>query len=290
MNNKEKFSVVLQKDSYQKLINNTLKDPKVANRFIASISSAVANNSALQECTPNTILTGALTGEALGLSPSPTLGQYYLVPFNNRKAGTKEATFILGAKGYIQLAIRSGQYQDLGYIEIREGEFIGRDPFTGKQRFKFIENEEERLLKKVIGYMCYFELNNGFKQQIYWSKQKMMIHADKYSMAFSKDMYIKLHNGQIPEKDLWKYSSYWYKDFDGMAFKTLIRQIISKFGVMSIEFQEAYEKDTTVIRDDGTYEYVDNQSVSDVIPLQNENVQPVESDEPKKEILNLDEL
>lgn len=91
-----KFSMVIQSDKFQKLINDTLGDKERARRFVASISSAVASNPQLQECTPNTILVGALLGESLNLSPSPTLGQYYLVPFNNTKLGVKEATFILG--------------------------------------------------------------------------------------------------------------------------------------------------------------------------------------------------
>lgn len=255
---KPKFSVMLQTDGYKKLINNTLGDPERAKRFVASISSAVATNPALQECEAGTILSGALLGEALNLSPSPVLGQYYLVPFKNTKKGTTDAQFILGAKGYVQLAIRSGQYKDIDYIEVREGEYKGRNKQNGKQEFEFIEDEEERLSKPIIGYMAYFEMLNGFYKQIYWSKEKVLQHADKYSKAFNITDYKKLQAGQIPEKDLWKYSSYWYKDLDGMAFKTLLRQLISKFGVMSIDMQDAYAKDMSVLRENGDYDYVDN--------------------------------
>ena len=122
-----KFSVALQTDAYKNLINNTLGDPDRAKRFVASISSAVATNPALQECDAGTVLSGALLGEALNLSPSPVLGQFYLVPFKNTKKGTTDAQFILGAKGYVQLAIRSGQYKDIDYIEVREGEYKGRN-------------------------------------------------------------------------------------------------------------------------------------------------------------------
>lgn len=255
---KPKFSVMLQTDGYKKLINNTLGDPERAKRFVASISSAVATNPALQECDAGTILSGALLGEALNLSPSPVLGQYYLVPFKNTKKGTTDAQFILGAKGYVQLAIRSGQYKDIDYIEVREGEYKGRNKQNGKQEFEFIEDEEERLSKPIIGYMAYFEMLNGFYKQIYWSKEKVLQHADKYSKAFNITDYKKLQAGQIPDKDLWKYSSYWYKDLDGMAFKTLLRQLISKFGVMSIDMQDAYAKDMSVLRENGDYDYVDN--------------------------------
>ena len=257
---KVKFSVALQSDAMQKLISNTLKDPKRANRFIASISSAVASNPALQECESNSIISGALVGEALELSPSPVLGQYYLIPFKNNKNGTVEAQFVIGANGYKQLAMRSGQYADIDFIEVREGEYLGRDELTGKQRFKFISDDEERETKPVIGYFAYFELINGYRKQLYWSKTKMEKHADKYSKAFNLESYKKLLAGQIPEKDLWKYSSYWYSNFDGMAEKTMYRQLISKYGIMSIEMQEAYVKDMAVINSDGTYDYVDNPS------------------------------
>lgn len=285
-----KFSVVVQSDMYKKLINETLGDSERAKRFIASISSAVATNPELQKCTANTILSGALLGEALNLSPSPVLGQYYLVPFKNNKLGTIEAQFILGAKGYKQLAIRSGQYLDIDFIEVREGEYLGRDESTGKQKFKFINDDDERINKKVIGYLAYLELLNGFRKQIYWSVKQMEKHADTYSKAFNLKDYEKLKNGQIPEKDLWKYSSFWYKDFQGMAEKTLLKQLISKYGVMSIEMQEAYTKDMAVLQTNGDYEYVDN--TDDDMPKEPVNITQNEdkpaSKEPKQ--VKLDDI
>lgn len=252
------FSVVIQSDMYKKLINNTLGDPKKATRFIASITSAVATNPALQECEPSSIVAGALVGEALELSPSPVLGEYYLVPFKNSKEGVTKAQMQIGYKGYLHLAIRSGQYKDIDVFEIHEGEFKGRDKETGKFKFEFIENEAERLSKPVIGYMGYFELLNGFRKTLYISKEEMEKHANTYSKAFNLEDYKKLQAGQIPEKDLWKYSSFWYKNFDTMAFKTVLRQLISKWGIMSIQLQEAFTKDMAVMKDNGDYEYVDS--------------------------------
>ena len=252
------FSVVIQSDMYKKLINNTLGDPKKATRFIASITSAVATNPALQECEPSSIVAGALVGEALELSPSPVLGEYYLVPFKNSKEGVTKEQMQIGYKGYLHLAIRSGQYKDIDVFEIHEGEFKGRDKETGKFKFEFIENEAERLSKPVIGYMGYFELLNGFRKTLYISKEEMEKHANTYSKAFNLEDYKKLQAGQIPEKDLWKYSSFWYKNFDTMAFKTVLRQLISKWGIMSIQLQEAFTKDMAVMKDNGDYEYVDS--------------------------------
>lgn len=280
-----KFSVAIQSDAYKKLINNTLGDKDKAQKFIASISSAVATNPQLQECESGSIISGALLGNALNLSPSPQLGQMYLVPFKNNKKGTIEAQFILGAKGYKQLAIRSGQYKDIDFIEVREGEYLGRDEETGKQKFKFISDDEVRENKPIIGYLAYFELLNGFRKQIYWSHTKMLNHADKYSNAFNKKDYERLQAGQIPEKDMWKYSSYWYADFQGMAEKTLYRQLISKYGVMSIDMQDAYTKDMAVIREDGTPDYVDNDDEETVIS----DVEPIEETSVNDEV-NLDEV
>lgn len=238
-------------------------------RFISSVISAVQATPALKECTNNSILSAALQGEALNLAPSPQLGQYYMVPYKKRdKKGnivSVEATFQLGAKGYKQLAMRSGQYKDLDVMCIKKGEYLGRDPETGKHRFDFISDDEARDELPTVGYMAYFELLNGFKKQIYWSKNKMLNHADTYSQAFNKADYEKLIADKIPSKDLWKYSSFWYKSFDEMAEKTMIRQLISKWGIMSIEMQTAYEKDMAVIDEDGNPVYVDNpQTVQNV--------------------------
>ena len=269
---KVKFSVAIQSDMYKNLINNTLGDPDRAKRFIASMSSAVATNPNLQECDAGTILSGALLGESLNLSPSPQLGHYYLVPYKKKNKEQPDAQFQLGWHGYYQLAIRSGQYKDLDVIEIKEGEYLGRDKLTGKQKFEFIENESERLNKNTIGYLGYFELLNGYRKQIYMSKEEMEKHADTYSKAFSLAEYKKLKAGQIPEKDMWKYSSYWYKDFDGMAFKTILRRLISKYGVMSIEMQEAYTKDMAVMKENGEYDYVDSPSEEANIVEETESV------------------
>ena len=250
---KPKFSVAITTEGYQKLVRNTLGDPERAKRFIASITSAVAVNPALQECDAGTILAGALLGESLGLSPSPQLGQYYLVPFKQKEKKDRmgklicpemtKATFVLGYKGYLQMALKSGSYSDIDVLEIREGEYQGRDKMTGKHLFSFIEDDDVRETLPVIGYMAYFEYLNGFKKTLYWSKKKMLSHADQYSPAFSASAYNKIQNHEIPDSEMWKYSSFWYKDFDGMAKKTMLRQLISKWGIMSTELIRAMDSD-----------------------------------------------
>lgn len=274
LQSKPKFSLAIQSEGYKKLINNTLGDPKRAAKFIAAISSAVATNSSLQQCDAGSILSGALLGEALNLSPSPQLGQYYLVPFKDK------AQFQLGYKGYIQLAIRSGQYKDIDVIEVREGEYLGRDKTTGKHQFEFIENEVERENKPIIGYMAYFEYSNGFYKNLYWSKEKMQKHALEYSQAYASDI-----------KKGTNYS-FWSKDFDGMAFKTMLRQLISKWGIMSIDMQEAITKDMSVVKEDGTYDYVDNQPIVSVPTEEAINTETAEATEKATEVkqVNINEL
>lgn len=251
---KPKFSMVIKSDTYQNLIKQTLGNPKKAERYTAAIMSAVATNPQLQNCEAKTILSGSLLAESLNLAHSPQLGQYYLVPFKVKaKNGIPEhfdATFILGYKGYLQLAIRSGNYKKINVTEIKEGELVSYNPFDEEIALNPIQDVDEREKTPTIGYYAMFEYVNGFKKVIYWSRAQMLAHADKYSPAFNKASYEKLLNGEIPDRDLWKYSSFWYKDFDSMAKKTLIRQLIGKWGVMSTEMVQALDTDNSVIKID----------------------------------------
>jgi recombination protein RecT len=222
---------------------NAMMSGKKGNQFITSIVSAVTANPALAECEHMSILSSAMQGAAVDLSPSPQLGHFYMVPFNNRKANRKDAQFILGYKGYIQLAIRSGNYKKINIVAIKEGELISFDPLTEEIKVDMIQDEQTREATPTTGYYAMFEYMNGFRKALYWSKSKMEIHADTYSNAFDFKAYQDVKAGKIADKDMWKYSSFWYKDFDAMALKTLIRQLISKWGIMSIEMQQAYEQD-----------------------------------------------
>ena len=270
------FSLAIQTRGYQNLIHSTLRDPGTANRFIASITSAVSANPELQKCEPGSILSAALLGESLKLSPSPQLGQFHLVPFKQKEKydrtgaliqpETTKAQFILGYKGYIQLAIRSGQYRKINVLPIKQGELLGYDPLEEEIRVRLVQDERERESLPSAGYYAFFEYLNGFKKAIYWSKEKMLAHADRYSAAFSaygtngkypKVSYEDFVAGKYDKKDAWKYSSFWYQDFDGMACKTLLRQLIGKWGIMSIDLQKAMESDMAVIGENGTAMLVD---------------------------------
>lgn len=242
---KKTFSTFITSDAIKTKINQMVAGRDGA-KFITSLISLVSNNPMLAECEHSTILSSALLGESLKLSPSPQLGQYYMVPFNDNKNGRKVAQFQIGYKGYIQLAMRSGQYRDLDVIEVREGEYKGKDAFTGKARVEFIEDDNERLKLPIIGYFAYFELLNGFRKSLYWTKEKMEQHALTYSQAYKTDV-----------KKGWN-MSFWSKDFDEMAFKTMLRQLISKWGIMSVEFQTAFTNDMGVIENDGNANFVDS--------------------------------
>ena len=279
---KQTFSAFLATDAMKKKINEMVGGEK-GQQFVTSIISAVSTNSQLAECDNASIVSAALLGQALNLSPSPQLGQYYMVPYNKtiKKADgssyqIKVAQFQMGYKGYIQLMKRSGQYRKINVLAIKEGELIKYDPLNEEIKVKLIEDDEIRENTPTLGYYAMIEEVDGFTKAMYWSKKKMLIHADKFSQAFNKDIYQKIQEGKIPQKDMWKYSSFWYKDFDRMAYKTMLRQIISQWGTLSIEnnytnlIQQAYTKDMAEIKENGDYEYIDNTEI-EIEPVQTEN-------------------
>lgn len=256
---KMSFTQFMGADVVQKRAIQILGEKKALS-FTSSIISAVQMNPGLQECEPKSIFNAALLGESLNLSPSPQLGQYYLVPFNNKNG--KQAQFQIGYKGLIQLAIRSGQYKKLNVLAIKKGELINYDPLNEEIEVNLIDDEVEREETETIGYYAMFEYTNGFRKSIYWSKPKMIKHAEKYSAGY------KAHKGY----------TFWEKDFDGMAYKTMLRQLISKWGIMSVEMQTAFESDMAVLKDDGTKEYIDNPSNDN-----NVIIEEVKEEKPQKQ-------
>lgn len=227
-------------------------------RFITGVISAVNTNETLQACTNGSILSGALLGETLKLSPSPQLGHYYLVPFNDKDKG-KVAQFQMGYKGYIQLAIRSGQYKKLNVLAVKKGELEYFDPLNEDIKINLmIDKWDEREEAETIGYYATFELVNGFKKAIYWSKKQMENHATKYSPGY------KAKKGY----------TFWEKNFDGMAYKTMLRQLISKWGIMTIDMQSAFESDMSFTDDTGLKQYPESDAdIIDITP-EAETVEP----------------
>lgn len=295
---KKAFSQFLAQPSVKSKIIDMIGG-KDSQRFITSIISAVGANPALKDCDQWSLVSAALLGESLKLSPSPQLGQYYMVPYDQKPKYDKEgnvireakklAQFQIGYKGYIQLAEKSGQYKKLNVVSIKEGELVRFDPLNEEIEVNLIDDEEVRENTPTIGYYAMFEYINGFRKAIYWSKNKMLRHADKYSAAFSlnavstqkfkKVSFADYEHGNYPKNDEWKYSSYWYKDFDGMAHKTMLRQLISKWGIMSIDMQTAIEKDMVVIDEKGDTEYIDNPEYEDAEVVEYEEAAMTEHEE-----------
>lgn len=252
-NQKQTFSAFLASDAMKRKINEMVGGEK-GQQFMTAIISSVSANPQLAECDNPSIVSAALVGQALNLSPSPQLGQFYMVPFYDSKRGRKVAQFQIGYKGYIQLAIRSGQYKKLNVLAIKEGELKRYDPLNEEIEVELIDDEEVREKAETIGYYAMFEYLNGFRKTLYWSKEKMEQHALKYSMGYRAK----------------KGYTFWEKDFDGMAIKTMLRQLISKWGIMSIDLtmQKALESDMAVVNENGTYDYIDNNDIDDM----NENI------------------
>lgn len=271
------FSAYMKQDAVKKYVNGILSDPKASADFITSIVTAVNTNQSLSECANSTIVSGALLGHSLNLSPSPMLGHYYLVPFSDKNRGCKVAQFQLGYKGMLQLAIRSGQYKKLNVISIKKGELVKYDPLTEDIEINMIDDFNERETAETVGYYAMFELINGFKKSLYWSKERMISHAKKYSQSYAND----LKKGTA--------YTFWSKDFDGMAYKTMLRQLLSKWGIMSIELQKAYVNDQAVINQDGTAEYVEMTNMAEennIVDAQEADLksaeEPVEENKPEE--------
>lgn len=248
---KKPFSQIIAMPSYQTMLANAIQDPTRRQRFITTVISAVNATPALKNCTPDSIITAALQMESLGLPYG--MGDAYIIPYGDK------ATFQIGARGYITLAMRSGAYQDIDTIEIREGEFKGRDKRSGKPMFEFIEDEDVREDLPIIGYLAHFTLLNGFQAQEYFSKYKMLKWANRYSQAFDIELYnryvVYQETGEgLTDKELRLCSAPWYETFDEMAFKTVLKRLLSKKGILSVELVEAFKKDKSDGTTDGTME------------------------------------
>ena len=212
---------------------------KRAPQFMSSILSAVSANASLKEANPMTVIQSAMKAAVLDLPIDGNLGFAYIVPYKNR--GKSEAQFQLGYKGFIQLAQRSGQYKNLNVLEIHEGELISFNRLSEELDLQLVEDDEERSALPVVGYAGYFKLINGFEKTVYWTKAGVEKHATKYSQSYRK--------GFGP----------WEDDFDGMAKKTVIKNMLSKWGILSVDIQTAIEADQAIIDETGNPIYVDSQ-------------------------------
>lgn len=216
--------------------------------FISSVINVVNGNPALQEANPNTVLMSAAIAATLDLPINPNLGFAAIVPYKEK--GQAVAQFQMMWRGFVQLAQRSGQYRTLNTTEVYEGEVKSQNRFTGDIVF----DPDGRKSDKVVGYVAYMSLLNGFEKYFYMSREECEKHAKRYSKTYQKG-YGK-----------------WKDDFDAMAKKTVLKLLISKYGIMSVDMQKAVEFDQSTVQGDinhieeATAEYVDNeqQAISNV--------------------------
>lgn len=234
---------LLATEAIRKQMKSLLGDK--AGHFMMAIVGVVEGTPQLQDCEPQSIINSAIASATLDLPIEKNLGYAYIVPYKDK------AQFQMGYKGYIQLALRSGQYKYINSIEIKEGELENYNLLTGEFNFKFIEDINQRLEAKTIGYASYIEFTNGFRNTLYMTKEQVLDHAEKYSQSYGTD----LKKGYS--------SSNWSKNFDAMALKTVLKLNLSKFGALSVSVQKALQIDGSSIKsisEEGTInvEYVDN--------------------------------
>lgn len=241
------MSVYLSKDDTKKYLNTILGEKERVNQFITSLTSLAGSSESLKNCDRNSLLACALKATSMGLPFDPNLGFAWAVPCGN------VATFQIGAKGYIQLALRTGQYRYIGSRDVREGEFLGRN-FVGDPEISWLPDNERKDLK-IIGCMAGIELINGFRKVIFWTIDDVETHAQRYSQSYRK--YKKSGN---------KNDAIWTLQFDKMAEKTLLKLLISKYGIMLTDMQQAVASGQSKINIDldtgeENIEYIDNPTV-----------------------------
>ena len=237
--NQKSVQGVLKDVNITKMLHERLG--KKAGPIVTSALSIVNNNKLLQNVSnPMTVVQAVLTAGNLDLPLNPNLGFAYIVPYKG------DAQFQMGWKGFVQLAQRSGKFKTINTTDVREGEITNRNRMTGELEFAWTDDDNERNSKPVIGYLAYFELLNGFSKSLYMSRADVEHHAGRFSQAYKA-------NGQTP----------WKTDFDAMAQKTVLKQLLSKYAPLSTEMEQAIAADQSV--DDGTgTKYPDNDPMADV--------------------------
>jgi recombination protein RecT len=249
MSNLPTMSAYLTADKTKNYLEKMLGNK--TEQFVTALSTMVGQNPQLNLCERSSILGCALKAVGMGLSFDPNLGFAYVIPYKDNKANETVATFQMGVKGFIQLAQRSGQIKKLNAMAVKEGEFKGRDTF-GDPILQWLP-ENERVSKTTIGYMSAIQLNSGFEKTIYWTIEEIKNHAEKYSQSYKS----ALKYGDTAK-------AVWVDNFDAMARKTILKQLIKDYAPMSIELQQAVQYDQAKIvldveNEKETVVYVDNQ-------------------------------
>ena len=236
---------MLEEESVQKQFHNALKENKDA--FIASVIDLYSGDAALQRCEPKAVLQEALKAAVLKLPINKALGFSYIVVYNNSKRDINgqwvkvpTPTFLVGYRGLIQMAMRTGQYKTINADAVYKGELRGADKLTGR-----IDLSGERESDEVVGYFAHFELLNGFTKTLYMSVREMAAYAKKFSPSVKRETTIDqlLNKANAPEAGK---AVGWEGDFTAMALKTVIRRLLGKYGYLSVEMQGAMENEAKV--------------------------------------------
>lgn len=215
----DRLKAILSDESVQEQFRNALQEN--AGAFVASIIDLYNTDANLRMCDPSKVVMEALKAASLKLPINKQLGFAWIVPYKD-KNGEYIPTFQLGYKGYIQLALRTGSYRYINADVVYEGELVRRDRLTGEIEL----DPDARISDKVIGYFAFLETLNGFRKTIYMTVDEVRRHAQRFSKSYKNP------------------SSAWHSDFDSMALKTCMRQLLSRYGIMSIELQRAYIDDS----------------------------------------------
>lgn len=215
--------------------------------YMTSVLNIIKGSNKLQECVPVSVWNAALCSATMHLPLDSNLGYACIVPYKDNKNKVQLAQFQIMSKGYVQLALRTGEYVAISKSDVREGEIKKRNRLTGQIEFDWIEDENERLAAPIIGYVSYFELKNGFSSTLYMSMEELMAHAVKYSKMYQNDLKYgsKSSKWSIPEER------------GAMCEKTVLKLNLSKNGILSIEMQRAMNCDNAVIGENGEPEYID---------------------------------
>ncbi len=245
----QKMKSIINVDSVQEQFKNALQDQ--APLFIASLIDIYSNDKNLQKCEPKDVIMEALKAATLKLPINKQLGFAYIVPYGS------EPQMQIGYKGYIQLAMRTGQYKYINADVVYEGELKGHNKLTGE-----VDLSGEATSDKVVGYFAYIETVNGFRKPLYWTKEKVLAHAKRYSKSFNSK------------------SSAWQTNFDEMALKTMLRNLLSKYGVMSVEMMNAFTADSADERtpEAQVEDEIRENANSEVIDIQATPVEPEEGE------------
>lgn len=264
MSNLTKFNQTITDTRTQNYLNQVLGEKKSS--FVNNITALVANNAKLQECEPLSLMYAGIKATALDLPLDPNLGFAYVIPYKNNREKRTDAQFQIGYKGFIQLAIRSGQFKTINVIEIKDGEIESEDLLTGEISFKRKDGRESI---KTIGYAAYFSLLNGFSKMLYMTAEQVKCHAGKYSQTYSSSNQYTRENSK------------WATDFDAMAKKTVLKLLLSKYAPLSVEMQQAVINDQAVLNETGAT-YVDNDPEAKAIDIAAEFIEEESGEEVKE--------